>query len=211
MDRDRVVAAYGVLAEEYGRRIAGELEHKPFDREKLDAFAARGKELGRIFDLGTGPGHVARHLEGAGADVVGGDISPAMIAEARRRNPDIEFRELDLLALDLPDASAGAISAFYAIVHFSLDDVEQAFREMRRVLVPGGLALVAFHVGTEVIHVAEEWGLVVDVDFVFFQPEDVAARAALAGLSVEEIAIREPYPDVEYPSRRAYLTLRRAP
>ena len=210
MDRKRVLAAYAVLAEEYERRVADELRHKPFDRAKLDALAAESRGLGRILDVGTGPGHVARYLRDAGADVFGGDLSEAMLATARRRNPDIEFRQLDMLALDLPDASVGAVSAFYAIVHFTLDDVEMAFREMRRILVPGGIALVAFHVGDEVVRVEEEWGLKVDVEFVFFQPEDVAARAGAAGLVVEEVALRDPYPGgVEYPSRRAYVTLRR--
>jgi len=210
MDRERVLAAYATLADEYARRLADELQHKPFDRAKLDALAAESRRLGRIVDLGTGPGHVARYLRDAGADVFGADLSEEMLANARRRDPDIEFRRLDMLALDLPDASVGAVSAFYAIVHFTLDDVETAFREMRRILVPGGVALVAFHVGDEVVRVEEEWGLKVDIDFIFFQPEDVAARARAAGLVVEDIALRDPYPGgVEYPSRRAYLTLRR--
>jgi ubiquinone/menaquinone biosynthesis C-methylase UbiE len=210
MDRERVLAAYAALADEYERRVADELRHKPFDRAKLDALAAESRRLGRILDVGTGPGHVARYLRDAGADVLGGDLSEAMLEHARRRNPDIEFRRLDMLALDLPDASIGAVSAFYAIVHFTLDDVETAFREVRRILVPGGVALVAFHVGNEVVRVEEEWGVKIDVEFVFFQPEDVAARAGAAGLVMEEVALRDPYPrDVEYPSRRAYLTLRR--
>jgi trans-aconitate methyltransferase len=59
-----VRTSYDRVADEYVARIYGELQHKPFDREMLDRFAARVKPHGLICDLGCGPGHVARYLYG---------------------------------------------------------------------------------------------------------------------------------------------------
>jgi hypothetical protein len=44
------------------------------------------------------------------------------------------------------------------------------FREIRRVLAPGGLALIAFHVGQEAVHVDDLFGAPVDLDFRFHSP-----------------------------------------
>ena len=53
--------SYDRLAEEYARRIADELQHKPLDRELLDRFAKQTKGRGEVCDMGCGPGHVARY------------------------------------------------------------------------------------------------------------------------------------------------------
>ena len=113
--------SYDRLAEEYTRRIFDELRHKALDRKLLDRFAAGVKGRGQICDMGCGPGHVARYLFKAGAQVVGLDLSPQMIEQARRLNPDISFREGNMLALDLQDGSLAGITAFYAICNLPQD------------------------------------------------------------------------------------------
>jgi trans-aconitate methyltransferase len=96
-------ASYDRLASEYTRRIYGELQHKPFDRKLLDRLAADAHG-GTICDMGCGPGHIARYLRDADAEVFGLDLSPKMLEHARQLNPDIAFREGDMRALDLESA-----------------------------------------------------------------------------------------------------------
>src|SRR5208282_4662465 len=85
--------SYDRLAEEYARRIFNELQRKVLDRELLDRFAAAVAGHGDICDMGCGPGHVARYLRDAGAKIFGLDLSPQMLEQARKLNPDISFRE----------------------------------------------------------------------------------------------------------------------
>jgi SAM-dependent methyltransferase len=54
-----------------------------------------------VLDAGCGTGRVAIELARHGIDVVGVDVDPSMIAEARGRSPDLEWVESDLARLDL--------------------------------------------------------------------------------------------------------------
>ena len=199
------------MAGTYAQRMADELAHKPFDRMWLDRLAQLTRGLGPVCDLGCGPGQVARYLADLGADVFGADLSEAMLREARRLSPGISFRQADMLALPFEDASLGGIAAFYAIVHFNLDQLQQALHEWRRVLVPGGYALVTFHVGDERRHLDEFLGHVVSADFQLFPLDDVVTRLRTAGLTIEDVTLRYPYPEVEVQTQRAYVLARRPP
>jgi trans-aconitate methyltransferase len=95
---------YDRLADEYARHLFHELQNKPFDRELLNRFATEVGQRGEVCDMGCGPGHIARYLRDAGTTVFGLDISQRMIEQARQLNPDISFREGNMLALDLPSA-----------------------------------------------------------------------------------------------------------
>jgi ubiquinone/menaquinone biosynthesis C-methylase UbiE len=202
--------SYDRLADEYTRRIFDELQYKPFDRELLDRFAAEVAEIGEVCDMGCGPGHVARYLHEAGTSVFGLDLSPQMLEQARQLNPDISFREADMLALNLQDATLAGIAAFYAIVNIPKQSLPMVFREMQRVLRPGGLLLLAFHMGDEKLHEDELWGQRISMDFFLFQPSEIRDLLEHAGFVIEEIIERGPYPpEVEYQSRRAYIFARK--
>ena len=165
--------------------------------------------LGPVCDLGCGPGHVAHHLHDLGVPVFGVDLSPGMVQQARRLNPEIEFRQGDMLSLDDGDSSWGGIVAFYSIVHLSREEVPRALRELRRVLRPDGLLLLAFHVGDETRHVDELWGQPVSLDFHFFGVDEMTRILEEAGFGMEEVVERPPYgEDVEVQTRRAYLFAR---
>jgi ubiquinone/menaquinone biosynthesis C-methylase UbiE len=202
--------SYDELADEYTRRIFDELRHKPFDRQLLDRFAAEVAEIGEVCDMGCGPGHVARYLREAGTSVFGLDLSPGMLEQAGQLNPDISFREGNMLALDLQDATLAGIAAFYAIVNIPQESLPVVFREMQRVLRPDGLLLLAFHLGDETLHEDELWGKHTAMDFFLFQPAAIRRQLEAAGFAIEEIIEREPYPpEVEYQSRRAYIFARK--
>jgi ubiquinone/menaquinone biosynthesis C-methylase UbiE len=198
--------SYDRIADEYALRIFNELQRKPLDRDLLNRFAAEIAERGQVCDMGCGPGHVARYLCDAGTIVFGLDLSEKMLEQARRLNPDISFRQGNMMALDLEDRTLAGIAAFYAIVNISNEFLPLVFREMNRVLRPGGLLLLAFYTCDEVLHEEELWRRAISMDFFLFQPSQIRRCLEDAGLGVEEIIERGPYaPEVEYQSRRAYI------
>jgi SAM-dependent methyltransferase len=202
-------ASYDRVADEYVQRIFDELQHKPLDRQLLDRFAESVRDVGPACDMGCGPGHVARYLHERGVRVCGIDLSPAMVEQARRLTPAVEFRQGDMLALDAADESWAGIAAFYSIIHIPRGDLPQAFVEFHRVLRPGGRLLVAFHIGDETVHLDEWWGHKVNVDFFFFRSDEIARHLRKAGFEIEELIERDPYAEVEHQSRRSYVFARR--
>jgi SAM-dependent methyltransferase len=200
-----VQASYDLVADEYVARIFNELEHKPLDRQLLNRFAEIVQAIGLACDMGCGPGQVARYLHERGVRVMGVDLSPVMVDAARRLNPAIEFAQGDMRSLKFDDEAFGGIAAFYSIIHIPRPEVVAALAEMKRVLRPGGLLLAAFHLGDDVVHLDEWWGKPVSIDFIFFRPEEIERALREVGFRVVEIVEREPYPDVEHPSRRAYI------
>ena len=202
--------SYDRVAAEYARRMLNELDHKPRDRELLDQFAAQVKDRGQVCDLGTGPGQIARYVSERGVDVIGIDLSPAMVELARQAHPDVRFQQGDMRALPFLDDALGGITAFYSIIHIPRGEVVDVLKELRRVLQPGGLLLLAFHRGSEVHHLDEWWDQPVSVDFFFFQTDEMLGYLADAGLLIDEVVERDPYPGgEEAPTQRAYIFARK--
>ena len=202
--------SYDRVADEYARRIFNELRDKPLDQKLLNRFATEVIGRGEVCDMGCGPGHVARYLRDAGATVFGLDLSPQMLEQARQLNPDLSFLEGNMMALDLQDGRLAGIAAFYSIVNIPKESLTLVFREMTRVLQPGGVLLLAFHAGDKVLHEDELWGRPISMDFFLFQPSEIRRYIEAAGLAIEEIVERAPYaPEVEYQSRRAYIFARK--
>ncbi|GAA2747018.1 hypothetical protein GCM10010440_41140 [Kitasatospora cinereorecta] len=215
-DHGRTRRSYDTVAEEYRSRIGGELAHKPLDRALLTALLEQAGTEHPVADLGCGPGHVTAWLAERGVRAVGIDLSPAMVAIARRDHGATgsgdhgaaEFREGDLLRLPAADGEFGAAVALYSVIHLEPSELRGAFAEMRRVLRPSGLLLVAFHLGSEVNRLTEWWGHNVDLDFHFLAAETVAEALREAGFTVEARLERASHPQ-EASTRRAYLLARR--
>lgn len=202
--------SYDRVADEYVRRIYDELRHKPLDQQLLERLAASVKGKGLCCDIGCGSGHVARYLHEHGAQICGIDLADEMIARARDLNPGIPFEQGDMRALQMPDSHLAAITAFYSLIHIPPADMVTVLRELRRVLQPDGLLLAAFHIGDSTVHLDEWWGHEVSADFHFFQSDQMRAWLESAGFEIEEIIERDPYPEIEHQSRRAYIFARRS-
>ncbi|MGE5461760.1 MAG: class I SAM-dependent methyltransferase [Syntrophothermus sp.] len=200
--------SYDQVASQYAERFKDEMDYKPFDRDCLDRLSREVGTLGPICDMGCGPGQIARYLHRKGIDTLGVDLSPRMIAEAQRLNPEIPFHRGDMLSLPDADNSWGGIAAFYCIIHIPRERIVAALREMKRVLKPGGLLLLAFHIGDDTKHLDTWWDKPVNLDFAFLQPSEVENFLLEAGYELQETLVREPNPEVEVETRRAYIFAR---
>ncbi|MBI3653561.1 MAG: class I SAM-dependent methyltransferase [Acidobacteria bacterium] len=98
---------------------------------------------GLVVDLGCGSGWWAKALTDAGYEVLGIDISAAMIRLARQRAPQAEFRVASLLQTDIP--SCRAITSISECLNYLCDSrnhnraLVQLFRRIHQALLPGGV------------------------------------------------------------------------
>ncbi len=98
----------------------------------------------RVLDAGCGTGvPSARQLAGAGMAVTGIDISPVMLALARRNVPGAAFAELDILDLTPEAGEFDAVVACFSLLMLPRADIPAALARLRAVLVPGGLLVLA--------------------------------------------------------------------
>jgi SAM-dependent methyltransferase len=211
LEASTVRGSYDRVARRYADEFDDELSHRPLERALLSALpdlAGLDARPGVVADLGAGPAHVARHLRSADVPTVAVDLAPEMAAVAYHRNR-VPSAAGSLTALPLADGSLAAAVVFYAVIHLDDAGLAAAAGELARVLRPGGVALVSFHVGDEVRHIGEWHGEAVDLDFRFLQPWEVRRVLAGAGLAVEATLEREPIVDVEAQTRRAYVLARR--
>ena len=95
----------------------------------------------RVLDLAAGTGTSAVEYAADGADVVACDLSPGMVAEGRRRHPEIEFVVGDAMALPFADADFDVVTISYGLRN--VQDTAAALAEMARVTRPGGRLVIA--------------------------------------------------------------------
>ncbi len=109
----------------------------------LASFLARRDAVrGLVVDLGCGPGILAAELSRAGHEVLGVDLSPAMIARARKRAPRARFRVGSFRDTEIPSCAAVvATGQIFSYVFDGEEDLERLFRRVHAALVPGGLFL----------------------------------------------------------------------
>lgn len=156
-----------LVAAQFGPRARAYVESadhaKGADLERLAAIVA-ARPGGRILDLGCGGGHVSFTVAPHAAAVVAYDLSADMLAAVRgvaaeRGIAGIETRQGTAEALPFDDASFDIVATRFSAHHWS--DVAVALAGMRRVLKPGGLAIVMDTVSPGIpehdgfLHVAE--------------------------------------------------------
>jgi SAM-dependent methyltransferase len=207
----QIRGAYDSVAAPYAEKFADELAHKPLDRGLLRAFSEQAGNGELVADIGCGPGHVAGFLAELGITVRGIDLSPEMIRIARRRHPGIEFIVGELPGLGLADGELAGAVLFYSVIHMTTQERVAAFAELGRALRPGGLLLVAFHIGEdEKVHLDTWFGKRISLDGYLLSVRTVTDEIVTAGLSVSAILQRASYPEAEsLGTQRGYVLARK--
>lgn len=192
-------ASYDTDAVGYAEKVEGLLAGQPFLRSGLAVFAEAVHRAGGglVADVGCGTGYVTSHLHDLGVDAFGIDLSPQMVALARRDHPDLRFEVGTMTDLDLEDGAVTGVVAFWSVVHVPDDAVPGVLEELFRVLRPGGPLLIGFHVGDGVDHTSRGYtGRAVALDTHLRPPPRVQGWLRDAGFSLDATLVLRPDEEV---------------
>jgi len=201
----KIKRMYDNVAKEWAEKFFNEHEKKPKDQEILHRFWKDIGDRRPVWDFGCGPGNTTKYLKNLGVDISGLDLSENILEQAKIDHPEIKFRKGNILDLEFENNSIAAIVAFYAIVHFTEKQVDIAFREAFRVLQPGGIFLFTYHIGEETIQIEDFLGKQVDIELMLFNTNFINRCLKDNGFKRIDKIERDPYPDVEYQTQRAYV------
>ena len=211
-------AAYDTVAASYARLLAHALEQNPYDRAVLGLYAelaqaaaaAARNRPARVVEVGCGPGRITAHLASLGLRARGIDLSPQMVAEARRRHPELEFEVASMTSMQLPEHALDGLVAWYSVIHVPPSRHRALYAGFHRALAPGGLLLLAFQCGLERRRLQEAYGHGgLELDAYRLRPEHVEEDLAATGFGLVARTIREPA-DNEL-NEQAYLIARALP
>jgi ubiquinone/menaquinone biosynthesis C-methylase UbiE len=182
-DLDQLMrAAYARIADEYARINCG-----PMPGDLLAAaalMAERAGPGGSIVDIGCGPGRDMAWFESRGVRVTGIDLSPEMLAHARRAASG-PLLAMDMRSLAFRDSSFDGAWWCASLLHLPKRDAPAAIREARRVLRPGATLMLSVQQGS-----GEGWEERLCPDdtrfYARYQPGEMSSLLAGYGFDVEQ-------------------------
>ena len=145
------------MSEETRSRWQAEARGGPagYDRRWAE-MAARGENIhgeadfvqslgpGSVLDAGCGTGRVAIELARRGVDVVGVDLDPSMLEEARRKAPGVPWTEGDLVDVDLGRTFDVVLMAGNVMIFVKPGTEGAVVANLARHLAPGGALVAGF-------------------------------------------------------------------
>lgn len=173
----KCAAAYASATRDYARYPGLEGE--------LLSFLGR-LPLGNVLDLGAGSGRDTEFVARQGYRVVAADSAVGMVQEIKRQMPKATVVCGDARRLPFQAASFAGLIASGVFLHVPMDACGSALSEVRRVLLPTGLALISMQAGE-----GEGWregkSLSARRWFSLYQPEEFGLLCEGAGLSVDAV------------------------
>ena len=187
--------SYDTVAVSYADQVRDAIGAHQYLRAALALFAdsVRAVGGGPVADVGCGPGQVTAHLHELGVDAFGVDLSPRMVAVARREHPGLRFEVGSMTDLDIPAASVAGMLAWQSLIHVPDREVPAVFGHFHRAMRPGGPLQLLFHVGDESRLKTQGYGgHPMNVRVHRRRPDRVAAWLRDAGFEVEAQMLLNP-------------------
>ncbi|MEU7904781.1 class I SAM-dependent methyltransferase [Actinoplanes sp. NPDC049118] len=197
LDFSGVRLAYDTVAEDYAAYFPDTGVEAPLDLAMIDAFAAAvtADDDPQVLDAGCGTGRVSRYLADRGCLVQGVDLSPGMLAMARRDHRDLVFTVGSLADLPYPDGRFAGVMLWYSIIHTPPAGQAAILAEAARVLRPDGHLLVGFQSGEGTRDVSAAYirsSHEVRLERHLYTADQVASRLEAAGLREVCRLVRRP-------------------
>jgi ubiquinone/menaquinone biosynthesis C-methylase UbiE len=217
-ERAQVRKVYDTIADEYDERIPGNgVIDEMFIDSEAEFLFWKVRSDDDVLDMGCGTGRFTVPLAERVRSVAGLDMSPMMLDAARKKLADrgltADLREGNMAHLPFDDASFDVVISMLALMHVPRQDRQQVFREVSRVLRPGGRLLIGVKNSVfermcrsdrfatvditdveseELIFTCTRSGEDMVAPWHSFSPDELTSLSALAGLTVVHLRGNSP-------------------
>lgn len=99
----------------------------------------------QLLDIGCGHGLIHKHLKGKGLDIVGVEVADEVVELARTENPEVRYFSHDGKVLPFEAKQFDVAIAICVMHHVPPAEWKSFLNEMKRVLKPGGIAVIFEH------------------------------------------------------------------
>lgn len=207
---------YDELAANYEEVERFLMWQRPVELGLLFAFSRMlSGQLGTVGDVGCGPGYATQYLAQLDVAMVGVDLSPKMIEQARHNYPGGNFSVGNIESLEVADAAWAGAVALGTMWHHDVTDRRIALLELARVIRPGGVLLHSWLESapgrrSDSTHRLSCWlDRDVSLDLHFVSAKTAMREAAAAGFEVLSVTLRQPILPHELPARRGFMLAKR--
>ena len=161
--------------DDLARIWGGDFTLHDWGQKELAEFAELVKKNGgRVLDCGCGSGVQSRELFDRGLEIVGMDLSPKMIYEAKKRVPKAKFVVGDMTKMNFAKGSFGGVYARASLLHVPKKLVPRVLKSINKILKNGGILYLALKEGKGEGEVVDErFGKKVRRFFSFFSQQEV--------------------------------------
>jgi SAM-dependent methyltransferase len=206
-----LVEAHDLLAELYAERLPDAREELPVEQAVLGLFCRLVRDAGaghQVADVGCGTGRLSPFLSAQGLAPHGVDLSEEMIRVASRDHPGHRFEVSDLRHLPFCDGAMAGALGWYSLMYLHPEDRPGAFRELARVVKPGGYLVVAFKGGDDQLRrTGRALDLGIEFDVYWLSSAEMERHVVAAGFAVVFSGGRPAQPDEAQP--QAFLIAQR--
>ncbi len=125
-------------------KYAGRNELRPEEAKFLTRYVHKTQ---RVLDVGCGTGRVTQAIAKITPKVIGIDLSPQMVKQAKLEHPKLSFKVMDAADLRFPNNSFDVVTSAYNSLDYlqPIERFRKAIKECNRVLKQGGVFYASFH------------------------------------------------------------------
>ena len=205
-DASAVRHVYEDIADGYAGRFGDDLERSLVDRTVLETAVGMLPPPALVLDLGCGPGQVASFLVARRCRAVGIDLTAKMLDVARGADPPLALINGNVLRLPVRDGAVDGAIAWFALHNLPRALLGGALAQVRRVLRPGGVFVMATHGGDGEESVAHHWqGRIEHVPLTYYSLEQLRSELGSQQLKVVDERSRPPM-EHEHAATKLFVT-----
>lgn len=177
--------------------IASEYCDEFCDTKVYDSFIDKWLQTmqkGNILDVGCGGGNNCQYInEKDGFQAYGIDFSDGMIAEARKRYPNVKIRKMDMTNITFPDQTFDGILSICSLIHIPKELLSQTLKGFKRILKTNGKLLLIILEGNGEKMAEEPYreGQDIYAYTKYFTAEEISKLLSDNGFRVNEIEKRK--------------------